>query len=62
MLHVDGLGAIALDVEVLNGLLSPGCVDLEAGVACPITAPRSCRHGVVLVRLSRTSLPDFILV
>ena len=35
MLHVDGLSAIALVVEVLDGLLSPGRVDLEAGVASP---------------------------
>ena len=54
MLHVDGLGTIALVVEVLDGLFSPGRVDLEAGVASP-TASRSCRHGVVLVHLSRTS-------
>ena len=37
MLHVDGLSAIALVVEVLDGLLAPGRVDLEAGVASPIS-------------------------
>ena len=35
MLHVDGLGTVALVVEVLDGLLAPGRVDLEAGVASP---------------------------
>ena len=38
MLHVDGLGTVALVVEVLDGLFAPGRVDLEAGVASPISS------------------------
>ena len=41
MLHVDGLGVLALVIEVLVGLSSPRGVDLEAGVARPIVALKS---------------------